>query len=184
MERYLLHSRHKQSVAEKSKMAPGSSLVASDTAVTAGASPPASPSSPPQDKLGVDAASDPEWDVTATPTPSQPYIDYRRLAIEVATRIAPDLQETLENTVQVSLLKLQADIHAHTGRLTELENRVFTLKDDNDKLSNTVSTLSADLSRMGEKIEDVENRSRRNNFRIGGPPRICSTKRPPTLMRN
>lgn len=40
---------------------------------------------------------------------SQPVIDYRRLAIEVASRIALDLQVTLEITIQSTLLKIQSD---------------------------------------------------------------------------
>lgn len=203
MERYLLRSGHKQSAdqgntsgTEESMMAPGpSSLSAESTepVSVAGIGPPASPAfpaSPLQGRKEGDNASDPEWDITATPTSSQPYIDYRRLAIEVATRIAPDLQETLETTIQATLFKLQTDINAHIGRLTELENRVSTLEDDNNKLGSTVSTLSADILRMGDKLEDLENRSRRNNLRMVGLPEsvpqkdlqhICEIDLPKTL---
>lgn len=130
-----------------------------DTAATASAR---------KGKEGRDGEELLDWDIQSTPQPSQPYIDYKRLAIEVATRIAPDLQETLETTIQVSLQKLQADIHTHAGRLTELENRVSSLEDENNVLSTTVTNMSTDISRLGDKLEDLENRSRRNNLRMVG----------------
>lgn len=48
-------------------------------------------------------------------------MDYRRLAIEVAMRIAPDFKETLANMVQASLNQLQAQLSIHSSHLDELE---------------------------------------------------------------
>lgn len=52
------------------------------------------------------------------------YIDYKRLATEVATRISPDIQETLAATVTDMFTKMQADIAQHEQRIEDLESRV------------------------------------------------------------
>lgn len=56
-----------------------------------------------------------------------PYIDYKRLAIEVARQIAPDLQEALEHTLQASMGKIQNLLNAHSSRMEELEQRLECL---------------------------------------------------------
>lgn len=63
---------------------------------------------------------------------------YRRLAIEVARRIAPDLQETLEHTIQTSLGKFQADLAVHLSRLDELVQRVTRFEEENTYLVDAV----------------------------------------------
>lgn len=125
-ERYQLCSGQKSGtdtapsqVKERSKMAP---------------SPPPSPSvtvsAQQQATEGEDSIDIADWGSQPFSQPlSQPIVDYKRT--EVATRMAPDLQETLETTIQASLLKLQADIHSHTGRLNEMKQRVSCLEDKN-----------------------------------------------------
>lgn len=129
----------------------------------------------------------PEWDAQSS---SQPFIDYKRLSIEVATRSTPDLQETLETTIQTSLLKLKSDIHTHAGRLTELENRVSYLEDENATLGTKVITMATDLTHMGEKMEELKNRSQCNNLcKVGLPESVlqkdlqhlCEVDLPKTL---
>lgn len=69
----------------------------------------------------------------------RPFIDYRKLAIEVAIHIAPDLQETLETIVQTSLNRLQLELHAHADRLEEMEQSVSHLEDENTTLLTKVN---------------------------------------------
>lgn len=59
-------------------------------------------------------------------------------------QIAPDLQETLEHTLQSSLGKIQNELQAHASRLEELEQRVLLLKTYND-------TLNAKLKSTAER---------------------------------
>lgn len=68
-----------------------------------------------------DSEENTDWEIQSN---AQPFINYRRLAIEVATRLAPDLQETLDTTIQFPLLMIQSDVKAPSGRLTELEHCV------------------------------------------------------------
>lgn len=121
-----------------------------------------------RDQKGQVGDETPDWDLLPSSQQSQLYIDYKRLAIEVATRIAPDLQETLETTVQAALFKLQSEVQSHAGRLSELEQRVSALEDDNATLGATVNTLAHDNTLIRDKLEDLENRSRRNNLRMVG----------------
>lgn len=86
-----------------------------------------------------------QW-ATGSPLPP-PIVDYRRRAIEVATHIAPDLQETLMNTVQGSLNQLQVQLSVHSSRLDELEQRVCHLEEEKAALvaevkQNTCAELS------------------------------------------
>lgn len=122
-----------------------------------------------------------------------PFIEYRRLAIEVATRIAPDLQETPENTVQASLIRLQTEVYSHAGRLDELEQCVSHLEDENLTLLVIFQASAVDCARISEKLKDLENRSRQNNLRLIGLPEsvpanelqvICEVDLPATLNVN
>lgn len=63
-----------------------------------------------------------------------PIVDYRRLAIEVVKCIVPDLQETLETTVQASLNKLQTQLTINSSRLDELEQQVCRLEEEKEAL--------------------------------------------------
>lgn len=109
-----------------------------------------------------------EWEA------SPPFVDYRRLAIEVATRIAPDLQETLANTVQASLNQLQAQISTHASRLGQLERRIGDLEGEKAALLEEVNLNAAAHTRLELKVDDLENRSRRNNLRLVGLPELVS----------
>lgn len=189
MERYLLRSSQtpgprsdSECAEEKSKMAPGPSVKRGETL---------------QQQQVVDAqemseeTGAAERGMPSPPTsPPQQGLDYKLLAIEVASRIAPDLQTALEQTVQSSLLKLQADITAHDARILELEQRVSGLEDENSTLTTKLGAMSSTMTQVTEKLEDLENRSRRNNWRLVGLSEavsqaelqtICETELPRAL---
>lgn len=100
-----------------------------------------------------------------------PLFDYKRLAIEVARQIAPDLQETLEHTLQTSLGRKQNELQAHTSRLEELEQRVLLLESDNDTLNTKIKSKEEKVGKMGDRLEDLENCSHCNNLRMVGLPK-------------
>lgn len=68
-----------------------------------------------------------------TPPPLLPPIDYKKLAIEVAMRIAPK-GGALEHTIENSLGRFQEDLEVHSSRLNKLEQRVSRLEDENTSL--------------------------------------------------
>lgn len=115
---------------------------------------------------------------------SPPYVYYRRLAIEVATRIAPDLQEMLEITIKATMIQMQADTESHN----ELEQR-----DENNSLSTKLLSLESKMAQMGGKMEDLQNKSLCNNLRLLGLPvtitardlhQLCETELPQALGIN
>lgn len=97
-------------------------------------------------------------------------IDYKKLAIEVATRISPDIQETLAETVTNMFTKLQAEVSNHGQRLDDIESRVQSWETTADEMHSHIQSLLSDNRRLSEKVDDLENRSRRNNLRIVGLP--------------
>lgn len=97
-------------------------------------------------------------------------IDYKRLASEVARKMMPEIQETLTTTIMTSLQSLQEEITKHDNRIDEAEQRLSTVEDDVATTHTQVESLLAPNRRMAEKIDDLENRSRRNNLRIIGLP--------------
>lgn len=117
-------------------------------------------------------------------------IDYKRLAIEVAMHISPDIQETLADTVTNMFHKIQADIAQHDQRIEDLESRLQSWESSTEEMQTHIQTLLCDNKRLSEKIDDLENRSRRNNLRILGLPEdipqhelvtICEKELPETL---
>lgn len=93
-------------------------------------------------------------------------IDYRRLAIEYTKRIAPDLQEILEHTMQTSLSKFQTELAVHSFRLDELKQRVNRLEEENASLTDMVSKINVERICVDNNMEDLENRSHHNNWRL------------------
>lgn len=115
-----------------------------------------SPNRKTEDELGSDLAHD---DI---------HIDYKRLAIEVAKRISPDIQETLADTVTNMFSKIQIGSRQHSQRLNALESRFQSWETATDKMQVHICSLLQENKRLGEKVDDLENRSRRNNLRIIG----------------
>lgn len=83
---------------------------------------------------------------------------------------APDLQDTLENTLQESLGKIHQDIQAHSSRLEELEQRVMLLENDNEILHDDLKTTTNKIGVLEDRLEDMENCSRPSNLRVVGLP--------------
>lgn len=117
MERYLLQNSHGPGHRQDSDHAAGQhKMVPSPSSSHEGDIPPAQQLGEAEGICNVAP-----WDSQSrSQTTSQPLVDYKQLTIEVAMRIASDLQETLEKTIQSTLLKMQADINAYAGRLLEL----------------------------------------------------------------
>lgn len=95
-------------------------------------------------------------------------IDYKRLAIEVTTRISPDIQETLAGTVTNMFTKMQVEVAQHSQRLEDLESRLLTCETITAEMLTHIQLLRHDNKRLREQVVDLENRSRRNNLRILG----------------
>lgn len=69
------------------------------------------------------------------------------------------------------LAAIRATMLAHTETIKDVERAATQQSDDISRLPNEVALLTAETTRLSDKCEDPEGRSRRNNIRIIGNPR-------------
>lgn len=115
---------------------------------------------------------------TLTPAPAQK-VDCTHIAEEVAQLIHPIIVKAVEAALSKSLQAITQDIATQSQRIQAIEQRVSDLEDE---LTHTTILLQEAEDRnisLYEKVEDLENRSRRNNLRIVGLP---ENYMPQTLM--
>lgn len=77
--------------------------------------------------------------------------------------------------VQAGLMDIQTTLNSVTGQITELQQRVSNNEDEVSKLDR-LCTLEKDNSYLKEKVEDLENQSRRCNLRFIGVPEKAEGK--------
>ncbi|XP_075183367.1 uncharacterized protein LOC142255805 [Anomaloglossus baeobatrachus] len=95
-------------------------------------------------------------------------VDFITMATEVAANIMPEIQKTIEKAIQNALHNFQGQLNKHKGQIEELEQRVSSLEEDNKQLSSQLEEMVAETKRLADKVEDLENRSRRSNLRMVG----------------
>lgn len=74
-----------------------------------------------------------------------------------------------------SITNIQSDVCALKGTVGEMETSLSSCTDDIVTLQAKVEHLSTELTRLDNKCEDLEARSRRNNIRLVGIPEDFST---------
>lgn len=62
------------------------------------------------------------------------------------------------------------EIRQINDRVKEAENRVSTLEDQLPPMSKAIQSHAQDIAALLNKVDDLENRSRRNNVRLVGVP--------------
>lgn len=137
-------------------------------------SPPNSIGAPPLSQIDADKHSECATDVFS--------IDYKRLDIEVAMRISPDIQETLADTMTNMFTKIQAEVAHHSQRLDE--SWLQSWDSTAEQLQSHIQSLLHDNKRLSEKVDDLENISGRNNICIGGLPESIPSADLPALCKN
>lgn len=100
---------------------------------------------------------------------SQP-VDYERIATEVAKLIKLTIAATVELAISKALTDLQAEVQEQAGVLANTEQRVSILEDDSATQHQRILDLEKLTQMMADKIDDLENRSRRSNLRLVGLP--------------
>lgn len=102
----------------------------------------------------------------AGPLHSAP-IDYTALASAVAAVLKPDITATVSTSINSHMASLQSAIEAQSNRLQAMDMTVSDFAVDpqrsQDKLHSTIQYLQ-------DKVDDLENRSHRNNLRFIGIP--------------
>nr|XP_033818168.1 dipeptidyl peptidase 2 [Geotrypetes seraphini] len=76
--------------------------------------------------------------------------------------------------ISSQLTKLESLLEDNSTRVTELETRVSAVEDGATAMESTVASLTKQLHSCQDKLEDLENRSRRGNLRFIGLPETIS----------
>lgn len=79
-------------------------------------------------------------------------------------------QEAVDSALQQGLEHVQNELAACGKRTGELEQRVATFKDDIHEEQTYINKLENSVQQLIDKMDDLENLSRRNNLRIIGLP--------------
>lgn len=116
------------------------------------------------------------------------------LAMASATEAEPTLREIFHaiNSCRASveglscqikeikdeLLLIKQELQKAVDRITGLEGRVSQVEDDVFPLQQDVKSMKEQLGRINEKMDEMENRLRRDNIRIVGLPERCEGQNP------
>lgn len=72
--------------------------------------------------------------------------------------------------ILAAIQEVKQEVKEFSNRLSTAEQRISDTEDQVSVLQNTVDTLQQQVKLLGVKLEDQENRSRRNNVRLVGLP--------------
>lgn len=68
------------------------------------------------------------------------------------------------------MVHVRQEIRQINDRVKEAENRVSTVEDQLPPMSKAIQSHAQDIGALLNKVDDLENRSRRNNVRLVGVP--------------
>ncbi|XP_068118214.1 polycystin-1-like [Hyperolius riggenbachi] len=103
-------------------------------------------------------------------------INYQTLAAAVVEKLAPELQAVIQAAIDHTLKDVGLRLQLHDHRLDQAEARIQQIEDDRAKEVKGDKQLRAEHKQMQEKLQDLENRSRRNNLRVVGLPETMTAQ--------
>lgn len=121
---------------------------------------------------------------------TQAVMNTAAIAEAVAMLLKPMIQEAVETSLPQGLIQINASLTECNKRLWKVEQRVSLLEDETQEDSTVISALEQTVNQLQEKLDDLENRSRRNNLWIVGLPeqykdgdlyKLCTTVIPKSL---
>lgn len=96
--------------------------------------------------------------------------DYERLALAVAHILKPMIKEAVAEAMQVTTGMLKEEMKAQAARIGKIEERLMIAEKEVQEQKIKTQILESALQTAWEKIDNIENRSRRNNLRLVGIP--------------
>ncbi|OCT96351.1 hypothetical protein XELAEV_18014027mg [Xenopus laevis] len=90
-------------------------------------------------------------------------------AADLAAVLGPLLDQKLAS-LDTNLTEVLEQVSSQTNRLQEAEQRISTLEDDLEKAKQQIDCQDREITILSEIVDDLENRSRRNNLRMIGIP--------------
>uniref|UniRef100_A0A8C5WKG5 Uncharacterized protein n=1 Tax=Leptobrachium leishanense TaxID=445787 RepID=A0A8C5WKG5_9ANUR len=120
--------------------------------------------------LPVDSQLDLSQSALSTSPPSDiSRQDSRVCLADISAVLSPLLDEKL-GRLSSTIESVLSQLTSQAQRLTEVEERVSTLEDDVNPLKAQVDAQQSVIHTLTEKLDDLENQSRRNNLRVVGLP--------------
>lgn len=111
------------------------------------------------------------------------------MAADLTAVLGPLLDQKLAS-LDTKLIEVLEQLSSQTNRLQEAEQRISNLEDDLEKAKQQIDCRDREIMILSEKVDDLENSSRRNNLRINGIPESTKgtqlecflTKQPPEAL--
>lgn len=80
--------------------------------------------------------------------------------------MGPILTATVDAVVHRGLEQLHLEMQAQAQRIAHMKDRISSLEDDATADIAVIARMTAENGDIWDKLDDLENRSRRNNLRI------------------
>lgn len=157
MDRFVERS-YARALSSPPSTAPPAGDIAADTAKMAAA--PDTPERPQQQPQPPPAPAMAETDPTSP----------ANIAQAVVQLLGPTLTATVDAAVHRGLEQLHIELQAQAQRITQVEERISIIEDDCTASSAALARINASYRDIWDKLDDLENHSRRNNLRIIGLP--------------
>lgn len=97
-------------------------------------------------------------------------IDYQQIAQAVALLLKPVMKEAVKTALQQSLQHIEKEMATGSKHIDEKEQRIVTVEKEMQEGQAATQNLERNYQLMAVKLNNLENRSRRNNLRIVGLP--------------
>lgn len=94
--------------------------------------------------------------------------DYKTIAEAVAALLQPSIVQAVEQALSTALTDLQKEVRNISHAIQDLEQRIVLVEEENAKILSSQADLEKINAELREILDDLENRSRRNNVRIIG----------------
>lgn len=112
--------------------------------------------------------------MTGTEVGDSAPVEYATISESVAKLLHPSILlnprilQAVEQALQASVQELRRDLTSHAKQIMKAEQRISDLEDEFSQTQAQVSKIESQRQKLMDKLEDLENRSRRNNLRIIG----------------
>lgn len=117
------------------------------------------------------------------PSEKEPTLMDVFLAVSACNGSLKDLCEQMKG-VKEDLTLVRQDLQKTAERTTVLEGRVSQIEDDISPLIKEVKSMKEQISKHASKMEEMENRSRRDNVRLVGLPEKSEGPNPIEFLEN
>lgn len=104
------------------------------------------------------------------PTPSPPQLSQATATAQEVTRTLMPLLDARFTELKTAITLATKQIQSNTNRIIELEQRQSTSEDSIATQQTTIQNQQTMIQTLQDKLDDLENRSRRNNLRFIGIP--------------